>query len=122
MANATDYLLNLVLNHLTGAVAWPMPTGLTMGLFTDFACTTEVAGGSYARQAVTFPEILLGETASLNNATVTFAGMPATDVAGTGIYDDSNTLVLTDALPSLIVVAAASSLVFDAGTIRVLGS
>lgn len=45
----------------------------------------EIAGGSYARQAVSFGAAAAGEVA--NDATVDFTGMPATTVLGFGLWD-----------------------------------
>lgn len=66
----TNYLENKVLGHVFGATPYTAPTTLYLGLFTtdpgEPGTGTEVSGGSYARQAVTFT--VTGATASNTSA------------------------------------------------------
>lgn len=52
-AQATDYLENLIIDHLFRTRSWAKPTALWMALFTsapsDSGGGTEVSGGSYTR-------------------------------------------------------------------------
>jgi hypothetical protein len=52
-SQASDYLENLIIDHLFRSRTWPKPTALYAALFTgspsDAGGGTEVAGGSYAR-------------------------------------------------------------------------
>lgn len=78
MSAASDYLENEVLDHvLQGAGgAYTAPSTLYLGLWTaddgleSGTITSEVSGGSYARQSITFATASGGSAAS--NATVTF--------------------------------------------------
>ena len=72
---ATDYLEVKLLDHALGTTTYTKPTTVYVGLFTadptDVAGGgTEVSGGSYARQSVTFAGASAGSAAS--NSTVTF--------------------------------------------------
>jgi len=53
----------------------------------DSAAGTEVTGGSYARQTITFDAASSGSIA--NNAAISFTGMPACTVVGIEIYDSA---------------------------------
>jgi hypothetical protein len=52
---------------------------------------TEVTGGSYASQTVTFASASAGAAAS--NATLNFTGMPAVTVVGVELWDSAGTPV-----------------------------
>lgn len=58
-------------------------------LGSDSAAGTEVTGGSYARQTLTFAAATGGSKAT--SAALNFASMPATDVQGWAIYDAAGT-------------------------------
>lgn len=81
MSAASDYLENALLNHVLTATAFAQPTGRFLALFTastgleSNTPSAEVAGGSYARQAITFGAASGGTSA--NNATVTFPAATA---------------------------------------------
>lgn len=83
MSAATDYLEDALLNHILRNVAYTSPTTVYAALFTTATTEagggTEVAGGGYARQAVTFAVPTGGSTS--NSAPVTFG--PATAAWGT---------------------------------------
>lgn len=53
MAKA-NYFRTVLLNHALRATSWSSPATIYVALYTDAGATTEVAGGSYARQSVTF--------------------------------------------------------------------
>lgn len=86
MSAASDFLENKVLGHVLGGTAYTAPGTLYLGLFTSngglenntAGSQTEISGGSYAREEVTFT--VSGNTAT-NSATVTFD--PATGNWGT---------------------------------------
>jgi len=54
----SNYLENKVLDHVFGGTAYTAPATLYVGLFTsdpgEAGAGTEVSGGSYARQTITF--------------------------------------------------------------------
>lgn len=72
--NKTNYLENAVINHVLRNIALASPATVYVGLFTaapgEAGGGTEVSGGAYARQAVTFIAPVDGATE--NSADVTF--------------------------------------------------
>ena len=93
MAGFTDYLEDKVMNHLFGGTAYTAPTTWYVGLLTaaptDSTAGTEVSGGSYARQGISWTVTGSGTALAASNAAIT---MPAatTDwgtVTHAGIYD-----------------------------------
>jgi len=76
MSAASDYLEDKVLDHVLTNTAYTSPTTVYIGLWTADdgleagTITSEVSGGSYARQSVTFSASSGGATS--NSATVTF--------------------------------------------------
>lgn len=89
--NLTDYAENKLLDHLLGTASYTMPTtyvALYTVAPTDSSAGTEVTGGSYARQAVSFASSSGGATS--NTANIDFTGMPACTVVAIGITDASS--------------------------------
>lgn len=121
MAALSDYLENILINEVLRAVAYTPPATVYLALFTtattDAGGGTEVTGGSYARQPVTFSAAAGGATE--NSATVTFASMPAVTVTHAAIYDalTAGNMLFHGALSASQVVTAGASLVFAAGAI-----
>lgn len=74
MAEISNYLENALINGTLRGTTYTAPTTVYVGLYTtdptDAKTGTEVSGGSYARQSVTFSAPSDGLTAS--NADVTF--------------------------------------------------
>ena len=64
----SDYLENKLTDHVFSGTAYTAPTTIYIALFTsacsDSATGTEVSGGSYARQAVTWAAASAGTRAS----------------------------------------------------------
>lgn len=91
--NLTDVAENLALDWLTGTGSPIRPSGLTVRLMTvpgsDSSTGTEVTGGSYDEQSVTFTTAASG--AATNTADLTFSGMPATTVVGLEVWDSAGT-------------------------------
>ena len=91
MTAFSDYLENALLNHTLRNVSLTAPTTVYIGLHTtatnDDDSGTEVSGGSYARQSVTFGAPSGGS--SSNSALVTFPTATASwgTVTHFGIYD-----------------------------------
>ena len=81
MSAASDYLENAVLDHVLGNTTYTQPSTLYIGLWTadngleSGTLTSEVSGGSYARETVTFHTAASGS--SSNTATVTFPAATA---------------------------------------------
>ena len=76
MSAASDYLENKVLDHVLGGATYTQPTNVYVGLWTaddgleSGTLTSEVSGGSYARQTMAFDAAAGGSADS--SATVTF--------------------------------------------------
>lgn len=72
--NLSNYLENKLLDHSLGTTSFTMPSTVRLALYTsdptDADSGTEVSGGSYARQAVSFDAAASGATQ--NSADVTF--------------------------------------------------
>ncbi len=81
MSAASNYLENKILDHVLTATAYSQPSTRYLALFTantgleTNSPTSEISGGSYARQAVTFAAASSGSSAT--NATVTFPAASA---------------------------------------------
>lgn len=86
----SNYLENKVLGHVFGGAAYTAPTTLYVGLFTsdpgETGSGTEVSGGSYARQTITFT--VTGSQAS-SNAAVEFPTATASwgTITYAAVYD-----------------------------------
>lgn len=89
----TDYLEDKILDHVFGGSAYTAPTTLYVGLHTsassDSAAGTEVSGGSYARQTVTFTVSGTSPTEATTGSAVEFPTSTATwgTVTYAGVYD-----------------------------------
>ena len=92
----TDYLEDKILDHVFGGNAYTAPTTLYVGLHTsassDLAAGTEVAGGSYARQTVTFTVSGTSPTEATTGSAVEFPTATASwgTVTYAGVYDASS--------------------------------
>lgn len=94
MTAFSNFLENKILDHtLRGSAgAYTAPTTIYVGLFTasptDANSGTEVSGGSYARQAITFGTAAASGSIS-NTATVTFPTATASwgTITHIGLYD-----------------------------------
>lgn len=96
MASISDYLENALLNHVLRNIPLTSPATVYVALFTsdptDANTGTEVSGGSYARQPVTFDPPTNGSTANsadiefpvatANWGTITHAGIMDAETGG----------------------------------------
>ncbi|GAA3878052.1 hypothetical protein GCM10022243_48430 [Saccharothrix violaceirubra] len=85
---------NRLLDASLGVATYTAPTGsmkvaLATSASSASAAGTEVSGGSYARQNVTFGSASAGSTS--NTGAVTFTSMPAATVTHVDIYDSNGT-------------------------------
>jgi len=71
------------------AITAPVKCRLMTTNGTSTAAGTEVIGGSYTSQTVTFSAASAGTSAS--NIAATFTGMPAATIVGVELYDSSGT-------------------------------
>ena len=89
----TDYLEDKILNHVFGGTSYTAPSNTYVGLHTsassDAAAGTEVSGGAYARQSVSFTVSGTSPTEAATTAAIEFP--TATSNWGTvtyaGVYD-----------------------------------
>jgi len=90
MAALTDYLANALRDHVLRNTTYTSPTTVYVALFTTATTEagggTEVTGGSYARQAITF---IAGATAGLaeQDGAISFTDMPASTVKAAAVMD-----------------------------------
>lgn len=93
MAALPDTIENQLLDALVGTASYSVTTPIKVALMTasgnDASAGTEVTGGSYARQTVTFGSATGGTISNTN--TLTWAGMPSCTVVGVEIYDNAGT-------------------------------
>lgn len=91
--NLTNYAENALLDALVGTASYSAGTPIKLALVTvngsDSAAGTEVIGGSYARQNITF-NAASGGTIS-NDSTINFTGMPGATVVGIELWNSAGT-------------------------------
>ena len=91
--NLTDTVENQLLDALVGTAAFSVTTPIKLALVTangsDSAAGTEVSGGSYSRQSISFGAASGGSIT--NSAKVTFANMPTATVVGIELWDSAGT-------------------------------
>lgn len=91
----SNYLEVKLLDHSLGTTTYTKPTTVYVALFTtdptDAGSGTEVTGGSYARQSVTFAAASTSGSTStaVSNAGVTFTNLPTATITHMGLYDAS---------------------------------
>lgn len=119
--NLPNTIENQILDAIVGTAAYSVTTPCKLALMTsngnDSTPGTEVTGGSYSRQTITFNAASSGSTA--NAATIDFTGMPACTVVGVEIYDSAGTpkRLWYGALTASKTVASGDTLQFGAGNI-----
>ena len=92
MSDFSNYTEGKIYDHVTGRVSWTMPATAYLALFTgvtdaEAGTGTEVAGGSYARQAVAFGPATDG--AGSNSAIETFGPLSGAGTATHGALFDA---------------------------------
>lgn len=89
--NLPNTIENQLLDALVGTAAYSVTTPIKLALMTangnDSTPGTEVTGGSYARQDITFSSASNGSIA--NASAISFTGMPACTVVGIEIWDSA---------------------------------
>ena len=119
---ATEYLRTNVGNHVMTNTAYASPTTLYVALFTVAPTAagggTEVTGGSYARQVITFTET--ATPGEFENTSVSITNMPAATVLAIGVYDalTAGNLLLWEAF-SPVSVAITETYPVNAGVMTV---
>lgn len=117
----TNYAETALLAALLGEQAFTSPPTVYLGLFTtvtsDAGGGTEVVGGSYVRQPVTFNTVTSGATT--NDADVVFTDMPDVTVTHGALFDaeSGGNMLSHGALSPQQDVVAGSTLTLSAGSI-----
>ena len=88
---AENRALDWICGNSTTAPSGQLKVALVTANGSDGAAGTEVTGGSYARQNVTFSAASGGATS--NTADLVWAAMPAATVVGVEVYDSAGTPV-----------------------------
>lgn len=121
MSQLSDYLETALLNEILRNTGYTPPATVYLALFTnattDAGGGTEVVGGSYARQAITFAAPSGGTAA--NSGAVSFTSMPAATVTHAAIMDASTSgnFLFHGALTASKTVGAGDTLTFAIGDI-----
>jgi hypothetical protein len=124
MASLTDWAEGKMLDHSLRIASWTMPTGLSVALYTtattDAGGGTEVVGGSYARQTVTFGAGSVSNERS-NSVSVIFPNMPAVTVTHAAVWDTTGggNMMYHGALTSPVIMVAGNAFAFNIGDIDV---
>ena len=125
MAAMTNYLANKIRDHVLRNTAYTSPTTVYLALFTtpttEAGGGTEVTGGSYARQAITFSTTANpGEVTQ--TALLTFPLMPSCTITHIAIMDASTSgnMLMFGALPSSLSVVAGTPFYAPAAAVSAL--
>lgn len=119
--NLPNTIENQLLDALVGTTAYTVTTPVKIALVTtngnDATAGTEVSGGSYARQTITFGAASSGSIT--NSGTINFTGMPSCTVVGIELYDSAGTpkRLAYGALTSSRTVTAGDTVQFAASTV-----
>lgn len=124
MATAkSNYLEGKIIEHVLRNVSYTSPTTVYMALFTsdptEAGTGTEVTGGSYARQSITFGAQSGGQVA--NSSLVSFTSMPTATVTHFAIYDNSTAgnMLYYGTLTTPLSVTTGSTINFATSSITV---
>lgn len=121
--NLPDTIENELLDALVGTSTYSVTGAIKLRLMTangsDASAGTEVTGGSYVAQTITFTTAASG--AIENNTAISFTGMPAVTVVGIEIYDSAGSpkRLLYGALTSPRTVTAGDTVQFASGAIDI---
>lgn len=89
--SASNYLENKLLDHILNNTSYTSPASIYLALYTsnptDADSGSEVTGGSYARQAISFGAASSGTCAT--DTTLTFSSMPSGTITHWGVRDAS---------------------------------
>lgn len=119
----SDYLENKILDHVLRNTSYTSPTTVYLALYTsnpgEDNSGTEVTGGSYARQAISFAAASSGS--STTSGDVTFTGVPAATITHIGILDASTSgnLLYFGELTSSITANSGSEVTISTGDLTV---
>jgi hypothetical protein len=121
----TDFLANRLRDHTLRGVSYAAPSTVYMALFstvtTEAGGGTEVVGGSYARQAITF-NVGASPGLAVQAGSVTFASMPAGLVRAVGLMDAATggNMLYHGRLARELNLVAGQSFTLNAGDLKIL--
>jgi len=91
MSSKSDYLETNFLNHALRGITWTAPAAVYAALFTttpgEAGGGTEVSGGAYARQAITFGAPASGQVTNTSDITFPTATGDWGTITGMAIFD-----------------------------------
>lgn len=121
--SASNYLENIILNEVFNNTDYTPVATIYLALYTsnptDADSGTEVTGGSYARQTITFGAASGGSVAT--DADITFSAMPSGTVTYWGVRDASTggNLLAYGAFDSPTTLSSGDSLTVSSGDITI---
>lgn len=124
MSSSTDYLENALLNHVYRNIAMTSPLTVYLGIFTvtpsDAGGGTEVTGGGYARQAVTFGAPSGGAISNTAEVAFTASGANFGTIVAGAIFDAASggNMLSWDGFPSAL-IEDGDTLRFPIGVINI---
>lgn len=119
--NLTDTVENQLLDALVGNASYTVTTPIKLALVTangsDSTGGTEVTGGSYSRQNISFGAASGGQIVS--TGTISFGNMPTTTVVGIELWDSGGTpkRLAYGPLTASKALVAGDTLQFAAGSV-----
>lgn len=125
MGAATNYLEDAILNHVLRNTSYTSPTTVYLALFTsapgEIGGGTEVSGGNYSRQPVSFTAPSGGVTSNDSNVNFPVATADWGTITHFAIFDaeTSGNMLLYDALTQSKVVQVGDQLIFKAGDLSI---
>lgn len=121
MASLSDYLEDALRDHVLRGTPYTAPVTVYLALYvfatTDTGLGSEVSGGGYARQPVTFSAGAPG--VAVSDTDITFTAMPAATVTHAAICDalTGGNVLLHGPLSNAKTVTVGASLTFPAGDV-----
>jgi hypothetical protein len=121
----SDYLENALLNAVLRNTPYTSPSQVYVALFTsdptDAGTGTEVSGGGYARQAVTFNAPSNGQVTNASDILFPIATASWGTVTHVGIYDaqTGGNLLFSGALTTSKTISANDQLKIAAGSLSI---
>jgi len=121
----SNYLRNKVLDHVLRVSSYTVPSALYLALYTSDPTVsdsgTEVSGGSYARQSLTFGAASSGSASNTNTVLFPTATASWGTITHAGIRDASSSgnLLFFSSIGSSQAVASGQTMSFAVGAITV---
>lgn len=120
----TNYLEDLLLNHVLNGVTYNPPTDLEIGLFTadptdSGDLTNEVSAADYLRQSVDFTTATSGYCANASAIDFPTATSNWGTVTHVGIFDENNKLLFVGELDTAETISSGNTFRFPAGDLSV---